>query len=213
MNNRDLEKHLLSIYEHLRSYDLEIRRLPLLNIHKIEHLIGICEDIGGNLSYLKLQGSAEEKIKYMATHISKDVGVVLRKAYLADGLFELRGFDFSSKETENAYRLITFFAGGKHKICVMGRDNNVDFWVDDEQLIKYLHLLEYSIKANPNLKKAFSLFRNSVFAAWFAAITVPILGSEEENERPHGPWPKNRFLWCWPKGLVDDYLVARHPLL
>ena len=63
MNNPDLEKHLLSIYEHLRSYDIVIKRLPHLNIQKIEHLIGICEDIGGNLSYLKLQGSTEEKIK------------------------------------------------------------------------------------------------------------------------------------------------------
>jgi hypothetical protein len=95
----------------------------------------------------------------MASHISKDVGVVLRKAYQADGLFELRGFDFSSKKTENAYRLITFFTDGKPKICVMDRDDNIDFWVDDEQLIKYLHLLEHSIKANPNLKNAFYLCR------------------------------------------------------
>jgi hypothetical protein len=159
MNNRDLETHLLSIYEHLRSYDVAIKRLPHLNIRKIEHLIGICEDLGGNLSYLKLQGSTEEKIKYMAAHVSKEVGVVLRKAYQADGLFELRGLDFSSPKTANAYRLITFCSDGKPKVCVMDRDDNVDFWVDDEQLIKYLHLLEHSIKANPNLKNAFYLCR------------------------------------------------------
>ncbi len=159
MNNRDLETHLITIYEHLRSYDVVIKRLPHLNVRKIEHLIGICEDIGGNFSYLKLQGSTEEKLKYLATHISKDVGVVLRKAYQADGLFELRGFDFSSKKTENAYRLVTFFADGKLKICVMDRDDNVDFWVEDEQLIKYLHLLEHSIKANPNLENTFYLCR------------------------------------------------------
>ena len=37
MNNRDLETHLISIYEHLRSYDVVIKRLPHLNVRKIEH--------------------------------------------------------------------------------------------------------------------------------------------------------------------------------
>ena len=159
MNNRELEAHLLSIYEHLRSYDVVIKRLPHLKVQKIEHLIGICEDIGGNLSYLKLQGSIEEKIKYIAAHISKDVGVVLRKAYQADGLFELRGFEFSSEKIERTYRLITFLSDGKPKACVMDGDDSVDFWVDDEELLKYLHLLEHSIRANPNLKDAFYLCR------------------------------------------------------
>jgi hypothetical protein len=159
MNNQDLEAHLLSIYEHLRSYDVVIKRLPHLKVQKIEHLIGICEDIGGNLSYLKLQGSVEEKIKYIATHISKDVGVVLRKAYQADGLFELRGFEFSSQRTEKTYRLVTYSTDGVPKACVMDSEDNVDFWVEDDELLKYLHLLEHSIRANPHLKDAFYLCR------------------------------------------------------
>ena len=152
-----LRDHFNAIYELLRSYDVVIKRLPRLNPRKISHLIGICEDVGGNLSYLKLQGGIEEKIKYVATYISKDVGVVLKKAYQADGLFELRGFDFTSYQPDHSHRLISFLAEGEPRLCVLNRDNNVDFWVDDGQLLRYLQLLEHSIKANPNLRNAFSM--------------------------------------------------------
>ena len=153
----DLRDHFNAIYELLRSYDVVIKRLPQLNPRKIAHLIGICEDVGGNLSYLKLQGGIEEKIKYMATYISKDVGVVLKKAYQADGLFELRGFDFTAYKPNRSYRLLSFLAEGEPRFCVLGGDDNVEFWVAEEQLVRYLQLLEHSIKANPNLRNAFSL--------------------------------------------------------
>jgi len=157
LKDGDLRDHFSAIYELLRSYDVVIKRLPQLNPQKIAHLIGICEDVGGNLSYLKLQGGIEEKIKYMATYISKDVGVVLKKAYQADGLFELRGFDFTAYAPYRSYRLLSFLEEGEPRLCVLGGDGNVAFWVSEQQLLRYLQLLEHSIKANPNLRNAFSL--------------------------------------------------------
>ncbi|MBW2410680.1 MAG: hypothetical protein JRF72_12840 [Deltaproteobacteria bacterium] len=151
----NLRDHFSAIYELLRSYDVVIKKLPRLNPRKIDHLIGICEDIGGHLSYLKLQGGIEEKIKYVTTYISKDVGVVLKKAYQADGLFELRGFDFGTYQHERSHRLLSFLSQGKPCMCVLDRDDNIGFWIDDEQLLKYIQLLEHSIKANPNLRNAF----------------------------------------------------------
>ena len=156
----DLRDHFSAIFELLRSYDMVIKKLPRLNHRKIAHLIGICEDIGGHLSYLKLQGSIEEKIKYVASYISKDVGVVLKKAYQAEGLFELRGFDFASYRPERFHRLLSFSSEGKTRMCVLGLDDNIEFWVDDGQLLKYMQLLEHSIKANPNLRNAFQLCRS-----------------------------------------------------
>lgn len=153
----DLREHFSAIYELLRSYDVGIKKLQRLNPRKIAHLIGICEDVGGNLSYLKLQGGVEERIKYVATYISKDVGVVLKKAYQADGLFELRGFDFTSYQPDRSHRLLSFLTEGELRMCVLDRDDNIDFWIDDGQLLKYMQLLEHSIKANPNLKNAFHL--------------------------------------------------------
>lgn len=160
MKDRALEAHFNKIYELLRSYDSATKRLPLLNLKKIDHIIGICEDVGGNFSYLKLKGANEEKIKYLATFLSTHVGVVLRKAHVADGLFELRGFDFGSYKAGNAYRLIWFLHDGKPKLGVLNQEDKFDYWIDDDQLLKYMHLLQHSIKANPQLAHAFNLCRN-----------------------------------------------------
>jgi hypothetical protein len=81
MKDKDLESHLNTIYESLRAYDAVSKRLPQLDPYKIAHIIGICQDIGGNFSYLKLQGSIDDKLKYVNNYISKSVGVLLRKAF------------------------------------------------------------------------------------------------------------------------------------
>ena len=155
LQDRELEAHFTNIYESLRSYDSVTKRLPQLNIRKITHVIGICEDVGGNLSYLKLQGGIEDKLKYLATYVSKDVGVVLRKACQADGLFELRGFDFQSYDGTRSHRLIYFFKENTPQLYVLTPENQAIFCVNDDKLLKYLHLLEHSITANPDLKQAF----------------------------------------------------------
>ena len=72
LKDKALENHLYSIYESLRSYDSISKRLPQLDPGHIAHVIGICKDIGGSLTYLKLQGSSEDKLKYMQNYISKD---------------------------------------------------------------------------------------------------------------------------------------------
>ncbi|MGD2187507.1 MAG: hypothetical protein PVI71_15360, partial [Desulfobacterales bacterium] len=69
LKDKNLESHLNTIYESLRSYDAVSKRLPQLDPYKIAHIIGICEDLGGNLSYLKLQGSIEDKLKYVHAYI------------------------------------------------------------------------------------------------------------------------------------------------
>lgn len=155
LKDRELEAHFTKIYESLRSYDSVSKRLPQLNIQKIAHVIGICEDVGGNLSYLKLQGEIEEKLKYLASYISKDVSVVLRKACQADGLFELRGFNFQSYDGTKSHRLVYFLKEKTPQLCVLTPDNQIIFCVNDDKLLKYLHLLEHSITANPDLKQAF----------------------------------------------------------
>ena len=157
LKDKNLESHLNTIYESLRSYDVVTKRLPQLDPYKIAHIIGICEDIGGNLSYLKLQGSIEDKLKYIHNYISKNVGVLLRKAYIAEGLFEMRGFDFSAYDSGRTHRLITYQKNGKPGCCVLDSDNKVEYTLDDPMLIKFMLLLEHSLQADANLKNAFEL--------------------------------------------------------
>ena len=157
LKDSHLERHLNQIVEQLRLYDSVAKKLVEMDPRKIIQIVGICEDVGGNYSYLKLQGSIEEKIKYLGSFISKDVGVVLNKAYIDDGLFELRGYDFFSHDPAQTYKLITYYSGGDQKACVLTENNQIDFYLKDCHLLKQMHLLEQSLKSNPSLSHAFNL--------------------------------------------------------
>ncbi len=97
----------------------------------------------------------KKKLNIWKTTFSKDVGVVLNRAYIADGLFELRGYDFESYTPEKSYRLISYTDDGNQKACVLTNHNKVDFYLNDFQLIKHMHLLEQSLRANPSISDAF----------------------------------------------------------
>ena len=88
--------------------------------------------------FLILQGTIEEKIKYLANFISKDVGVIINKAYIADGLYELRGYDFLSYEPAKSYRLISYDDDGDRKACVLSDHNKIAFYISDLHLIKQM---------------------------------------------------------------------------
>jgi hypothetical protein len=152
----DFEAHLNQFYGLLRSYDSVPKKLALLDPHKIYEVVGICEDIGGSYSYLKLKGSIEEKVKYLENSFSKDVGVMLNRAYIADGLFELRGYDFETYKPERSYRLVSYTSDGESKACVLTDHNKIDFNLSDYSLIKHMQLLEQSLRANPTISQAFS---------------------------------------------------------
>lgn len=157
LKDSHLESHLNKIVDQLRPYDSVAKKLVQLDPRKIVQIVGICEDVGGNYSYLKLQGSIEEKIKYLGNFISKDVGVILNRAYIGDGLFELRGYDFLSYDSAKIFKLVTYDAGGNLKACVLTANNDIDFYLENCQLLKHMHLLEQSLKSNPSLSHAFNL--------------------------------------------------------
>jgi hypothetical protein len=155
LQDPDLESYLNKIYDHLKTYDSFAKRMAQLDPQSISQIVGICEDVGGNYSYLKLQGSIDEKIKYLTNYISKDVGVILNKAYIAEGLFELRGYDFQSYTPAKSYRLFSYNSNEEQKACVLTGHNKVEFYLNDYHLIKYMHLLEHALRADPGLYEAF----------------------------------------------------------
>jgi hypothetical protein len=157
MQDAELETHLNKIYDQLKFYDSFSNKLALLDPNKIFQIVGICEDIGSNYSYLKLQGSIEEKIKYLGKSITKDVGVVLNKAYVGDGLYEMRGYDFKSYDAAKSYRLFSYCTDGVQKACVLTGDNKVEFYITDYLMLNFMHLLEQSLQVNPKLSKAFEM--------------------------------------------------------
>jgi len=160
MQDPCLESYLNRIYDQLQKYDSFAKRLGQLDSRRILQIVGICEDVGGNYSYLKLQGGVDNKIKYLINFISKDVGVILNRAYIAEGLFEMRGYDFNSFTPAKFYRLIAYKSGGEPKACVLTGRNTVEFYLSDYHLIKYMHLLEQALRTDPGLNSAFEQCRD-----------------------------------------------------
>jgi len=157
MKDKHLESYLNKIAEMLRPYDPVVKRLSKIDISKVADVVGTCQDAGGNLSYLNIQGNIDEKIGYIHNFLLQDVGVIIEKAYISDGLFEMKGFNFASYSPETTYTLIKFFKDGKVRACVLGQDNNAEFWVEDIQLIHYLQLFDQLIVMNPKLNKSLNL--------------------------------------------------------
>ena len=186
MKDPALEAHLKHFYGLLRSYDPVPKKLANLDPRKIFEIVGICEDIGGSYTYLKLKGSIDEKINYLENSFSKEVAVILNRAYIADGLFELRGYDFESYTPERSYRLISYGNDGNLKACVLTDQDKIDFQLNDSNLIKLLHLLEQSLRANPSISEAFSrcvegkatpikLFFNKKLEIDYAKMALPAI--------------------------------------
>lgn len=160
LNDNNLEKHLNKLYRLLKSHDPIYQGLADLDRSKISDIVGICEDLGGSRTWLRLRGSIDAKIEYIGREIFNNVGVVLEKAYLSEGVFELRGFNFEGHTSTDSHRLLKFFQGGQNRACVLDSDRQIEFWLEELPMINYLHLLHQSIDMNPLLKDAFAQFLN-----------------------------------------------------
>ncbi|MFO7709392.1 MAG: hypothetical protein R6V84_14580 [Desulfobacterales bacterium] len=152
----EFESHLRRLADELRGFDPFVKKIARLKTAKIGHLIGICEDIGGGYSYLKLQGSLEEKFRYLTAHVGREVRVTLHRAHLSEGLFDLRGFPPAAFNPANAFRLVSYTRNGEPAACVLNAVGNVDFRLSDPLTVRYLSLLEHTLAVNPELQRAFT---------------------------------------------------------
>jgi hypothetical protein len=155
--DKHLAAHINTIYRLLKPYDPTFKRLLSLNREAISDITGICEDIDGNRMLLSLKGGIDEKIHYMSNYILEDVGVVLEKAFVAEGFFEMRGFDFTSYTPKNVSRLLKFYEDGISKACVLNHKGEIEYWLTDTKLIHFMQLLEQSIQNSPNFCDSFKL--------------------------------------------------------
>lgn len=154
LKDRNLEAHFEKIDEHLLPYDTTIKQLLDIEEDNVSSLMGICEDKDKNRSLLNLQGNFSEQINFMINNINKDVGVLLNMSQIADGLFDMGGFDFTSYRPERRHKLIRFYEDGKPKYCVLRADNNVSYWIKNNKTMQFLHLLDQSIRTNSKLKES-----------------------------------------------------------
>ncbi|MCU0538313.1 MAG: hypothetical protein MUF46_00290 [Desulfobacterales bacterium] len=155
MNDPDLEAHLRRLADELRSFDPFIPKLARIQAAGLAQLVGICEEVGGGYSYLKLQGTFEEKIRYLSANVGREVRVTLHRAQVSEGLFDLRGFPPAAFNPANAFRLLTYTRAGAPAACVLNAKGNLDFRLADPQVVSYLSLFEHTLAVNPDLRHAF----------------------------------------------------------
>ena len=155
LSDEALKAHFRRIEGLLSPFTPLARRLKAVDMKKVEDLVGICEDLTRERTFLKVEGSIQDKVDYIVRNISQDVGVILGSSYMAEDLFEMRGFDFTSYDPGRSHQLVRFVQDGKAKACVLGANQDVQFWVAEAKLIRYLRLLEQSIRRNAELREAF----------------------------------------------------------
>ncbi|KPJ98891.1 MAG: hypothetical protein AMK71_10670 [Nitrospira bacterium SG8_35_4] len=156
-NDRRLNMHLLKIKETLKPYDPVHKKLSGLKTDTTENIIALCEDIGKNRHQLNLKGSIQDKINFVTNSLSKKVKVAFNRAYLLNGLFEMRGFDFTAFRRDKLYRLIKLNENKQTKYCVLNENYKLLYWIEDISLVNYMHLFEQSIKTDTQLREAMNL--------------------------------------------------------
>jgi hypothetical protein len=155
LRDPDLDGHFRKIVDELRAFDPFAKKLARLGSRRLFHLVGICEDIIGGYSYLKLQGAAEDKIRYLASHAGRDVRVTIHRAHVSDGLFELRSYPAAEFNPAASYRLYAYRRDGQPAACVLTALGNLDFRLPDPQAVKYLSLLEHVRSSSPHFRQCF----------------------------------------------------------
>lgn len=150
----DLARHMARLDEALHPFEPTTQQLATADAERLADVVGICEDAGGQRSYLTVQGNVAEKLDYVRDNLNRDVQVILDRAYTPDGLFDLIGFDFQRFETGRSHTLARFHHEGRIRACVLDDDGRVAFWVDDLQLVHYLILFQQSIRSNPRLDES-----------------------------------------------------------
>ncbi len=152
-----LNIHFRKINELLKLYDPVQKKLAVLDREHIEDIKALCEDIGRNRYQLNLQGSINDKINFVSNSLSTKTKVVANKAYLLNGLFEMRGFNFSTFNAQSDCRLIKFLQDTQVKYCVLNSNYQIEYWVNDSLLVNYMHLFEQCIQSDQKLKEALAL--------------------------------------------------------
>jgi hypothetical protein len=156
-NDKRLNLHLMKIKETLKLYDPVQKKLAGLSSEKVENIVALCEDIGKNRHQLNLKGSINDKIKFVTNSLSKKVKVAFNRSYLLNGLFEMRGFSFSTFNPDKIYRLVKINDKNAPKYCVLNENYKLLYWLEDSALITYIHLFEQSVKTDPQLREALHL--------------------------------------------------------
>ncbi len=150
----NLGHHLDQLYDGLRPYDSFHQTLERIDPRQVAQAAGICEEDAGFRSPIAIDGNPVQQLDFIRRHVGREIDVRLKRAHIADGLFEMKGFDFIHFNSQIHYRLISFVHDGVSKACVLNDDHTIAFWLEDVKLLSYLQLFEYCIQHNQRMRES-----------------------------------------------------------
>jgi hypothetical protein len=166
MQDANLENHLQHIEEQLRAFDPIINQLNNLDLDKVAAIHGLCEDLGGHHTTLQIDGPMTRKVEYLRDYLGQEVVTRLAGAYLSEGLFDLRGFDFKSYQPSPAHQLVRANLNGEEHLWLTDPVGKLYGQLAHKHLLPCLQVLEHALKANPNLAEALTLCLDGRAQAW-----------------------------------------------
>ena len=139
----------------LRPYNPVLRQLNKEDENEVEDIQACCEHPGGHHYTLKLIGSISEKLRFLENNMYGPVEIGLNRAYMSNGVFEMRGFDFKTYNPGNSHRLIRYMADNKANYAVLNPDNSLKFNITVDFQVKFLQMLQQAIESDPKLLSVF----------------------------------------------------------
>ncbi|MCP3923519.1 MAG: hypothetical protein GY714_13150 [Desulfobacterales bacterium] len=169
-----LKNHLNNLNSQLRPHDPICKKIKKLDLESITDIKAVCEDPGGNAYSLILNGTLSEKSQYILDNLYHDVKVSLNRSYLTNGIFEMRGFNFSKFNPDQKYKLLKLGHNGDAKCCVFDKNDKFQFWVENDTKLAYPILLEHSLRADNELQKSIAECMNEKAVAYKFFFTKKI---------------------------------------
>lgn len=154
LSNLHLAAHVNAVEEQLRPYDALHQALARIDMSQVSRIVGLCQDRVGARSQLVIPGDPLEQLEFVKNYVAQEVPVQLDCARIADGLFELQGFDVSRWDPATAYPLLCMSHQKVATACVLNDDHTIAFWLDDPEVIGYLQLYEYCLQTHRHMRES-----------------------------------------------------------
>ena len=150
----NLSSHIDCLYNGLRRLDTFYQAIEKIDPQRVAQVSGICEDDSGSRSPVTIKGNPAQQLDFVRQCVGQEIDVQLKRALIADGVFEMRGFDFIHFNPKTQHRLILFSHDGAPMACVLNDDQTIAFWLDDLRLVSYLQLFEHCVRYNHRMRES-----------------------------------------------------------
>lgn len=152
LRDEALARHMERLRAMLSPYDPMMQEIAALNLDRLTDIRGLCEDAGGHRTHINLSGDLETKRRYVLDNLLKRVPITLPQAWIAGGLYEMRGMATRRYQEDRRHRLLRFQVNGQFFACLLNAAGKVVFWIEDSERLHHLVLLQQAMDADPMLK-------------------------------------------------------------